>query len=336
MAGSGLLTPKKLWSVLGLLTLILAVAFVLGLAWGSVRVPVFQVLKGKETDPTYRAILWELRLPRVILAGLVGWSLSVGGVVFQAIMRNPLAEPFLLGISSGAALGAVAAILFGILFWGGLPLLAFFGALLTIALVLSLAQRARTIETNTLILTGVIVNAFFAALIMFALATASGERLHSMLFWLYGDLSRGRFLDLWILLPVVFFGSFLLYGLGRPLNLMASGEELAAQLGVAVERAKWFSLIVVSLMCGVTVSFSGVIGFVGLLVPHLMRMSFGGDHRLLLPASGLFGASFMIGADLLARTVISPSELPVGVITAFLGAPFFLYLLYLRRRPWNL
>lgn len=336
MAGAPLLTIKKLWAVLSLLTLILAGAFFLGLALGSVRVPVFRLLNGKEADPTFRAILWELRLPRVIMAGLVGWSLSVGGVVFQALMRNPLAEPFLLGISSGAALGAVGAILLGWALWGGIPLLAFLGALITISLVLAVAHRAQAMEANTLILTGVIINAFFAALIMFALATASGEKLHSMLFWLYGDLSRGRFGDLWILTPVVFGGSFMLYGLARPFNLLASGEELAAQLGVAVEKAKWFSLILVSLMCGVTVSFSGIIGFVGLLVPHLVRMAFGGDHRLLLPASGLFGASFMIGADLLARTVISPSELPVGVITAFLGAPFFLYLLYLRRRPWNL
>ncbi len=185
-----------------------------------------------------------------------------------------------------------------------------------------LAQRARTIDPNTLILTGVIINAFFAALIMFALATASGEKLHSLLFWLYGDLSRGRFIDLWVMIPVVLAGSVFLYGMARSFNLIASGEEVAAQLGVDVERAKWLSLIVVSLMCGVTVAFSGIIGFVGLLVPHLVRMAFGPDHRILLPASGLFGASFLIGADLLARTVISPSELPVGVVTAFLGPLF--------------
>jgi iron complex transport system permease protein len=157
-----------------------------------------------------------------------------------------------------------------------------------------------------------------------------------MLFWLYGDLSRGRFQDFLFLVPVIGGCSAVLYGLGRSFNLIAAGEETASQLGIEVERIKWLSLILVSLMCGVTVAFSGVIGFVGLIVPHLVRMAFGADHRLLLPASGLFGASFMIGADLLARTVISPSELPVGVITAFLGAPFFLHLLYLRRRQWIL
>lgn len=330
-----MITYKKLFFISGLLALLLLGTAVLGLGLGSVRVPVWRLLTGKGLDVTSRAILWDLRLPRIIMAGLVGWSLSIGGVIFQALMRNPLAEPFLLGISSGAALGAVAGILFGVLFWGGIPLMAFGGALITIALVLTLAQGARTIESNSLILTGVIINAFFAALIMFALATASGEKLHSLLFWLYGDLSRGRLTDIGIMTPVICAGSLLLYGMARSFNLMASGDEVAAQLGVEVERAKWISLIVVSLMCGVTVAFSGIIGFVGLLVPHLMRMAFGPDHRLLLPTSGLFGASFMIGADLLARTVISPSELPVGVITAFLGAPFFLYLLYLRRRSWS-
>jgi len=294
------------------------------------------MLLGSRLDSTSWAILWDLRLPRVILAGIVGWSLSIGGVIFQALMRNPLAEPFLLGISSGAAVGAVAGILLGLLFWGGIPLMAFSGALITITLVLAIAQRARSIDPNTLILTGVIINAFFAALIMFAIATTSGEKLHSLLFWLYGDLSRGRFEDLWVMLPIIFSGSLILYGMARSFNLIASGEEVAAQLGVEVERAKWLSLIIVSLMCGISVAFSGIIGFVGLIVPHLVRMAFGTDHRLLLPASGLFGASFLIGADLLARTVISPSELPVGVVTAFLGAPFFLYLLYVKRRPWIL
>jgi iron complex transport system permease protein len=264
----------------------------------------------------------------------VGWSLSIGGVVFQALMRNPLAEPFLLGVSSGAALGAVAGIILGVVFWGGLPMMAFLGALLTIALVLGIARRTRAIDSSTLILTGVIINAFFAALIMVALATATGEKLHSLLFWLYGDLSRGRFRDLTVLLPLILVGSAFLLGFARPLNLIAAGEETAAQLGVDVEKVKWASLITVSLLCGATVAFSGIIGFVGLIVPHLTRLALGPDHRLLLPASGLFGASFLIAADLLARVVIAPSELPVGIITAFLGAPFFLYLLYLRRRAW--
>jgi iron complex transport system permease protein len=331
-----LLTYKKFFSILGMLSVLFLGSFLIGLGLGSVRVPVLKGVLGQGLDSTSWAILWDLRLPRVLLAGIVGWALSIGGVVFQALMRNPLAEPFLLGVSSGAAVGAVAGILFGVLFWGGIPLLAFLGALITIGLVLAIAQRSRTIDSHTLILTGVIINAFFAALIMFALATASGEKLHSLLFWLYGDLGRGSFHDLWVLIPVVLVGTIVLGSMTRSYNLIAAGEETASQLGVDVEKVKWVSLVTVSLVCGVTVAFSGIIGFVGLLVPHLVRMAFGPDHRLLLPASGIFGASFLIGADLLARTVISPSELPVGVITAFLGAPFFLYLLFLRRRTWNL
>jgi iron complex transport system permease protein len=329
-----LLTRKKIFGTLAILVLLLLGTLAVGLSLGSVSIPILQGLRSAGLNPDDRAILYQIRLPRVILAGTVGWSLSIGGVVFQALMRNPLAEPFLLGVSSGAALGAVAGIILGVVFWGGLPMMAFLGALLTIALVLGIARRTGAIDSSTLILTGVIINAFFAALIMVALATATGEKLHSLLFWLYGDLSRGRFQDLTVLLPLVLVGSVFLLGFARPLNLIAAGEETAAQLGVDVEKVKWAALITVSLLCGATVAFSGIIGFVGLIVPHLTRLALGPDHRLLLPAAGLFGASFLITADLLARVVIAPSELPVGIITAFLGAPFFLYLLYLRRRSW--
>ena len=329
-----MLTRKKIFGTLAILALLLLGTLAMGLSLGSVSIPILQGLRPPGLNPDDRTILYQIRLPRVILAGTVGWSLSIGGVVFQALMRNPLAEPFLLGVSSGAALGAVAGIVLGVVFWGGLPMMAFLGALLTIALVLGIARRTRAIDSSTLILTGVIINAFFAALIMVALATATGEKLHSLLFWLYGDLSRGRFQDLTVLLPLVLFGSVFLLGFARPLNLIAAGEETAAQLGVDVEKVKWAALITVSLLCGATVAFSGIIGFVGLIVPHLTRLALGPDHRLLLPAAGLFGASFLITADLLARVVIAPSELPVGIITAFLGAPFFLYLLYLRRRSW--
>ncbi len=329
-----MLTRKKIFGTLAILALLLLGTLAMGLSLGSVSIPILQGLRSAGLNPDDRTILYQIRLPRVVLAGTVGWSLSIGGVVFQALMRNPLAEPFLLGVSSGAALGAVAGIILGVVFWGGLPMMAFLGALMTIALVLGIARRTRAIDSSTLILTGVIINAFFAALIMVALATATGEKLHSLLFWLYGDLSRGRFQDLTVLLPLVLFGSVFLLGFARPLNLIAAGEETAAQLGVDVEKVKWAALITVSLLCGATVAFSGIIGFVGLIVPHLTRLALGPDHRLLLPAAGLFGASFLITADLLARVVIAPSELPVGIITAFLGAPFFLYLLYLRRRSW--
>jgi iron complex transport system permease protein len=181
----------------------------------------------------------------------------------------------------------------------------------------------------------VIVNAFFTAVIMFFIATTSDSRLHSMLFWLYGDLSQSRYVQLSISLPIVLIVSGIIYLFSRHLNLIAGGEESALQMGVEVELLKWISFLGISLVTGVVVSFSGIIGFVGLIVPHLMRMFLGPDHRLLIPASAIGGAVFLIVADTLARTILSPSELPVGVITAFLGAPFFIWLLKQRGSQWT-
>jgi iron complex transport system permease protein len=189
-------------------------------------------------------------------------------------------------------------------------------------------------ESSTIILAGVIINAFFTAIIMFFIATVAEDRLHTMLFWLYGDLSQSSFRESSIIAPVVLAASAVLYGFSRHFNLITAGEETALQLGVDVERAKMICFLVVSLMIGLVVAFSGLIGFVGLVVPHLGRMIFRSDHRLLIPVSALGGAVFMMAADSLSRTVISPSELPVGVVTAFVGAPFFIYLLVTRGSRW--
>jgi iron complex transport system permease protein len=280
-------------------------------------------------------ILAKIRLPRILLAGVVGFTLSLGGVVFQALLRNPLAEPFILGISSGAAIGAIVGIVLGLGFTVGVPLLSFISALTTILLVMGISSRHGGLESSTLLLTGVIVNAFFTAIIMFFITTTSDSRLHSMLFWLYGDLSQSKYIQLSICLPLVLIVSGIIYVFSRHLNLMVGGEESALQMGVEVEMLKWISFIGISLITGVVVSFSGIIGFVGLIVPHLMRMILGPDHRLLIPASALGGAVFLVAADTVARTIISPSELPVGVITAFLGAPFFIYLLKKRGSQWT-
>jgi iron complex transport system permease protein len=190
-------------------------------------------------------------------------------------------------------------------------------------------------ESSTILLTGVILNAFFTAVIMFFISIVSDSRLHTMLFWLYGDLSQSRYGSLIILAPALMAASLVLFSFAKELNLITTGEEIAFQLGVDVERTKKTWLVVVSLMIGLVVSFSGLIGFVGLIVPHLARMALGSDHRLLIPAASLGGAAFLIAADTLARVLISPSELPVGVITAFLGAPFFLYLLRTRGSQWG-
>jgi len=201
--------------------------------------------------------------------------------------------------------------------------------------VMGIGSRHGGLESSTLLLTGVIVNAFFTAIIMFFIATASDSRLHSMLFWLYGDLSQSRYVQLSISLPPILIVSGIIYFFSHHLNLIVGGEESALQMGVEVELLKWVSFLGISLVTGVVVSFSGIIGFVGLIVPHLMRMFLGPDHRLLIPASAIGGAVFLIGADTLARTILAPSELPVGVITAFLGAPFFIWLLRQRGSQWT-
>ncbi len=319
----------------GILVIIALISLSLGPAKISLRDVLTWVTGYRSVDQTAWMILFKIRLPRILLAGLVGFTLSIGGVVFQALLRNPLAEPFILGVSSGAAVGAIIGIVFGLGFNLGVPLLSFMGALLTILLVMGISSRHGGLESSTLLLTGVIVNAFFTAVIMFFITTTSDSRLHSILFWLYGDLSQSRYIQLSISLPIILIVSGILYAFSRHLNLIVGGEESARQMGVEVELVKWISFLGISLMTGMVISFSGIIGFVGLIVPHLMRMFLGPDHRLLIPASALGGAVFLIAADTLARIILSPSELPVGVITAFLGAPFFIYLLKRRGSQWT-
>lgn len=282
-------------------------------------------------DATDATILFSIRLPRVLFAGVVGASLAASGAIFQSLLRNPLADPYILGISGGAAVGAIIGILVGagaVPF--GIPGLAFLGSLATIVLVFGVSGTKTDIQSNTLLLTGVIVNAFFSAVILFLVSTSNEAQLHSVIFWLMGDLSlaEGR--------EVLLTGLFLAAGFlimvvhARDLNLIVTGEETAMQLGVDVERTKKILFITASMVTAVAVSVSGTIGFVGLIIPHVLRMILGPDHRLLLPASILFGGTFLVAADTIARTVMAPVELPVGVVTALCGAPYFLYLL--RRR----
>ena len=321
------------------LFLFLIFTILLSMLLGTADVTIVQlwgILTGDaEVKEMTKLIVLNIRLPRIIAAGLAGFSLSLGGLVFQAILRNPLADPFILGVSSGGAFGAVLGIMFGFSFNLGIPLLSFAGAMLTIYLVLVMGQRKMGMESSTILLAGVIINAFFTAIIMFFISTAIDDRLHTMLFWLYGDLSQSAYVQFAIIAPVVVMAFIILYGLSRHLNLITAGEETALQLGVDIKRTKMICFLVVSLVIGLVVSFSGLIGFVGLIVPHLGRMVLGSDHRLLMPVSALGGAVFLIAADTVARTIISPSELPVGVITAFIGAPFFIYLLKTRGSRWT-
>ncbi len=275
-----------------------------------------------------RTILFSLRLPRILFAGLVGASLSVAGVLFQALLRNPLADPYILGISGGAALGAIIGICTGL---GslplGVPLPAFLGAAVTVFLVLAAGGTERGFSSGTMLLAGVIVNAFFSALIMLALALSSSTDLQKITFWLMGNLSLAGYSEI-LLTSLILLAGFTVATLcARSINLMALGEETALHLGVNLGRTRTLLLISGSLLTAVAVAFSGTVGFVGLIIPHLMRMLLGADHRLLLPASLLFGASFLIVADTLARSVVPDMELPVGVVTALCGSPYFLYLL---------
>lgn len=334
-----ILTPGKVISVSLIMCALLIVVIIVSLVLGTADVSfkdVLGIITGtvSQDDPV-RLIIFKIRLPRILLAGLVGFALSLGGVTFQAILRNPLADPFILGVSSGSAFGAVLAITFGLSFSLGVPIMSFMGALLTIYLVMTLGARRMGMESSTILLTGVIINAFFTAIIMFFISTSADDRLHTMLFWLYGDLSQSRFSQLMIIAPLIFAAAVILYSFARDLNIITTGDEIASQLGVEVERTKKIGLITVSLIMGLVVAFSGLIGFVGLIVPHLARMTFRSDHRMLIPAASIGGAIFLIAADTLARTIVSPSELPVGVITAFLGAPFFLILLRKRGSQWN-
>lgn len=321
---------------LGLAVLALA-AIVLGLMVGTAHVPLSSVwnwFTGGEISGSESVIVGQLRLPRLLLASLAGASLSLSGVVFQGILRNPLAEPFILGVSGGAATGAVLALTFGLSGLWGISLPAFVGALATMAMVLAIANRRGGMDTASIVLTGVMINAFFTAVIMFIISTTTDQKLHSIMFWLYGDLAGATMTQAGLLAPVLAIAGAVLWRFARHLNLLNAGDIAAASLGVEVGRTKFILLGTASLLVGVAVSLTGLIGFVGLMAPHLLRMVVGHDHRLLLPGSVFFGAAFLCLADTLARTIISPSSLPVGVVTAMLGAPFFLMLMAKRGSRW--
>ncbi|MGH2554241.1 MAG: FecCD family ABC transporter permease [Actinomycetota bacterium] len=279
-------------------------------------------------------ILFQLRLPRVLLAAVVGGALAAAGAVFQALFRNPMADPAIIGVSSGAALGAITVILAGggaVLGGMGVPAAAFVGALATCFLVYRLARLGPAVQVATLLLAGIAVAAVISAGISLAM-TFSGEEIRAIYFWLLGGLGAKGWQSLAAATPFVVAGAVVAMASAGDLNLTALGEERATQLGLDVERFKRLMLVTGSLLTAAAVSVAGLIGFVGLMTPHLLRLALGSDHRRLIPASILGGAAFMVLADLAARTVLSPEEIPVGAVTAVLGGPFFLYLLRRERR----
>lgn len=327
---------RLLWTCGGLAALLLATV-VLALKLGAVPISVTDLLldlgriafgRANELPTEYRMIVFDLRLPRIVLGILVGAALSVAGASYQALLRNPLADPYVLGVSSGAAVGSILALIFVPRFALVTPLAAFLGAGATIAGVYFLGRREGQLETGTLLLGGVICMSFFSAIIMFLMTTLSGRDLRGVAFWLMGDLSTPVPAQIqWIFTVGLLAGIAAIYSTSADLNLLLMGEREATHLGVEVTRVKLVVYVCASLLTALAVSASGAIGYVGLLVPHVVRLIFGSDYRLLIPASALCGAIAIVLADTLARTIVPPTELPVGAMTAMAGAPLFIYLL---------
>ena len=332
------LSPLRFATTLGTLLLLLVAVVAACALIGSTPVNVRDALAGMQPD---RQILLDIRVPRVLLAALVGGALGVAGVAFQALLRNPLADPYILGVSGGAAFGAVVAVLLGFeTAVGGLsaiPILAFLGAIGTIFLVYRLGASSEGAPRYTLLLAGVIVNAFFGAIIMFATSIVDFARASTIVLWLMGSLPSVSYGTLTALAVYIAVGTGILMALTRGFNLMALGDEAASQLGTDIQKLKWRTFMAASLVTAAAVARCGPIGFVGLIVPHAMRLVLGPDHRLLLPASFLAGAAFLTAADTFARTIIAPTQIPVGVVTAICGGPFFMVLLYGlgRKDQWN-
>lgn len=314
---------------------VLLTAVGLGVSIGSVHVPI-STLWNQGADTTATNILWKIRMPRVILAGLVGASLAIAGAAFQGLLKNPLADPYTLGVSSGASVGAVITLFFGIsipvLGLYTLPVFSMAGAAITMFLVLGFAKLVdRSLNMETIILTGIIFGSFLGSVLSLMIAL-TGEELRQIIGWLLGSVSMRGWNYIHMILPFTIIGSFLLWMNRRELNAMLFGEDRAKHLGVDVKRRKLVILIGGSILTGAAVSVSGTIGFVGLVVPHMTRLLWGADHRHLLTLSFMNGATLLIICDLIARTIISPTELPVGVITAFIGAPVFAFIFYRQRK----
>ncbi|MEO6028431.1 MAG: iron ABC transporter permease [Candidatus Binatia bacterium] len=324
------LTWGRLARVNGLLLALLGLSVLAAATLGPVALDwrrAFDTTLGVNPDAV---ILWRTRIPRVLLAGIVGGALAVAGAALQALLRNPLAEPHLVGISSGAALAAVIALVTLPVAYGQslvAPIAAFGGALLSIWIVVRVALVGERVDPHTLLLIGVIYNAFSGALLMFINSVVDLYQAHGVLFWLMGHVGTREYSTIGALAVYSLAGLALLLWHARDLDCLSLGDERAAELGVDVEWARRAIFVAAALLVGAVVSVSGLIGFVGLVVPHLMRLLIGADHRVLLPASYLAGAIFLVWADTVARTVLGVTEIPVGVVTAICGAPVFVYLL---------
>ena len=324
-------TVTRLASTCGILLVILLVAVFAGLSAGSsgggMR-SVLQVMMGDaEPDSMMHAIVWQIRLPRVLLATLVGATLSLGGLVFQALLRNLLTEPYILGISGGSAIGAILGILLGLTQFPGVSTTAFIGSMVTLALILVMTTGQSLIKKESLLLSGVMVNAFCSSVIMFLVSITQDARLHNIIFWLMGDLSTADIRQVAILAGMLLPCYILIFWHSHAMNILLMGKELAQATGISIKLVTITLMVTSSFMVSATVSYCGLIGFVGLVMPHLLRLIVGPDHRVLVPACILGGGSYLVICDLLARTLPGQGEMPAGVITALIGAPIFIILL---------
>ncbi|HWP95289.1 MAG TPA: iron chelate uptake ABC transporter family permease subunit [Syntrophomonadaceae bacterium] len=322
----------------GILGTLMVISTALGAVWispGEILSLLARHLRGAQDAlpgnlQAYDIIIFTIRLPRVLLGALVGAGLALSGAVFQGLFRNPMADPFVIGISSGAALGAVLAIMaFNTLRWSatlGIPGCAFAFAVFTIILVYRLAQTGGKVPVMTLLLAGIAVNSFLSALVSLCMFY-SGSQMHQVVFWLMGGFSNRGWDHLMMFIPYATVGALIVLLYTRELNAMLMGEESAQHLGIEVEKVKFRLLVAAALLTGACVSVSGLIGFVGLITPHIVRLLCGPNHRVMLPLAAMAGAIFMVAADVVARVIIAPQELPVGIVTALVGGPFFIYLL---------
>ena len=328
------------------LAVVLVLVGVLATTMGSVDIPfltTFKILLNKlplidipsDWSVSHELIISNIRLPRVLLACIVGVALAVAGAAYQGLFRNPLADPYLIGVAQGAALGAVLGFLFPLTILGGItgvvPVFAFGGALIAVVVVYLLARVGNMIPVTTLILAGVAMGALFSAVVSY-LITISGDKIHGIIFWLMGSFSSSQWAEVKITWPIILVGTGIIFLFARALNIIQLGEDQAKQLGIDVEKVKIILLAASTLITAAAVSFVGIIGFVGIIIPHAVRLIWGPDHRFLLPLAALVGGIFMILADIVARTLMAPTEIPIGIITAISGAPFFLYLLRKRTR----
>ena len=323
--------PVKITMVSFVLLLLLAVAMLMGLAMGpsggGIDTVWKTILRHDTVDATQSAIILRIRLPRVLLAALVGAGLSLGGLVFQALLKNPLAEPYILGISGGSAIGAIIGILLGLSRIQGVGFTAFLGSLATLLLIIIVSSGRTLMVKDALLLSGVMVNAFCSAVIMFLLSISQDARLHNIIFWLMGDLSASQLHHVGFLAAILIPCFMVIFIHSNRMNLLLLGSDMAASMGVRVREVTLVLLVTTSLMVSMTVSQCGLIGFVGLVIPHLLRLAIGPDHRILVPACIFGGGAYMVGCDLLARVLPAQGEMPGGVITAMIGAPLFIALL---------